>query len=72
MAMMTGMQNSNRLQAQLARMIAHEATIERRLEELIPDVSDHAEATALLTSFLTLSKDQRQALETRLQTIADY
>jgi len=52
-------------------MIALEAAIEQRIEELIPKVSDHAEATALLTGFQTLSKDQRQALETRLHTIAD-
>jgi len=68
---MTSTQNPNRLQTQLAHMIALEAAIEQRIEELIPEVSDHAEATALLTGFQTLSKDQRQALETRLHTIAD-
>jgi hypothetical protein len=52
-------------------MIALEAAIEQRLEELIPAVSAHAEVTALLTGFQTLTRDQRQALETRLQTIAD-
>ena len=68
---MTNKQNPNRLQTQLAYMIALETAIEQRLEELIPEVSDHAEATALLTGFQTLSKDQRQALETRLHAIAD-
>jgi membrane-associated protease RseP (regulator of RpoE activity) len=52
-------------------MIALEAAIEQRLAELIPEVSAHAGVTALLTGFQTLSKDQRQALETRLYTIAD-
>jgi membrane-associated protease RseP (regulator of RpoE activity) len=51
-------------------MIALEAAIEQRLEELIPEVSVHTGVTALLTGFQTLSKDQRQALETRLHTIA--
>jgi hypothetical protein len=68
---MTNTQNSDRLQTQLAHMIALEAAIEQRLEALIPEVSDHAEATALLTGFQILSKEQRQALETRLHTITD-
>lgn len=68
---MISTQYPNRLRTQLAHMIALEAAIGQRLEELIPEVSDHAEATALLTGFQTLSKDQRQALETRLHTIAD-
>lgn len=65
------MHTPNRLQTQLAHMIALEGAIEQRLEKLIPKVSDHTEATALLTGFHTLSKNQRQALETRLFTIAD-
>ena len=68
---MTSPQNPNRLQTQLAHMIALEAAIERRLEELIPEVSAHAGVTALLTGFQTLTRAQRQALETRLQIIAD-
>lgn len=64
-------QNVNRLQTQLAYMIALEVAIEQKLEELIPEVSDHAGATALLTSFQTLTRAQRQALETRHQDIAD-
>jgi hypothetical protein len=52
-------------------MIALEAAIEKRIEKLIPEVSGHAEAMDLLTGFQTLSKDQRQALETRLHAIAD-
>jgi len=68
---MTNTQNPNRLQTQLAHMIALEVAIEQRLEELIPEVSVHAGVTALLKGFQTLTKAQRQALETRLQTIAD-
>ena len=52
-------------------MIALEAAIEQRLEKLIPEVSNYAEATAFRKGFQTLSKDQRQALEPRLHTIAD-
>ena len=68
---MTSPQNPNRLQTQLAHLIALEAAIEQRLEELIPEVSAHAGVTALLTGFQTLTRAQRQALETRLQIIAD-
>ena len=68
---MASTHNPNRLHTRLANMIALETAIEQRLEELIPKVSAHARVTALLTGFQTLSKDQRQALETRLHTIAD-
>src|SRR4030065_2921830 len=68
---MTNTQNPNRLQTQLAHMIALEVSIEQRLEELIPEESVHAGVTALLKGFQTLTRAQRQALETRLQTIAD-
>ena len=68
---MTNTQNPNRLHTQLAYMIALEAAIEQKLEELIPEVAIHAEVKALLTGFQTLSKAQRQALEIRLQTITD-
>jgi hypothetical protein len=52
-------------------MIALEAAIEQSLKELIPQVSDHHEATAILTNFQAVSKNQRQALEARLNAIAD-
>lgn len=64
------MHNPNRLQIQLANMIAIEAAIEKNLEELIFKVSAHTEATALLTGFLTTTRAQRLALENRLHTIA--
>ena len=65
----TSMQNPNRLQTQLVDMIALETAIEKKFEELIPEVSVHAGVTALLTGFQTLTRAHRQALETRLQTI---
>lgn len=68
---MTSPQIPNRLHTQLANMIALEAAIEQKLEELIPKVSVHAGVTTLLTGFHTMTKAQRQALETRLQTIDD-
>ena len=66
---MTGTQNPNRLHSHLAHMIAHETTIEHRLEALIPIVSAHHEVSVLLTNFQVLSKAQRQALEFRYQTL---
>jgi hypothetical protein len=66
---MTSRQNPNRLKTQLTHMLALETAIEQRLEELTPEVSDHAEATALLTGFHTLSRDHRRALETRLNAL---
>ena len=64
------MYDPNRLQIQLANMIAVEASIEKNLEELIPKVSAHTETTALLTGFLPTTRAQRLALEGRLNTIA--
>jgi len=68
---MTDRQGTNRLHSQLAQMIALEAAIEQRLEELIPEVSRHAEATALLNGFQSLSKGHRRALEARLLAITN-
>ena len=66
---MTITENTNRLQSHLMFMIALEATIEKKIAELLPKVSAHSGVTALLTGFLSLARDQRQALEARLQTI---
>ena len=68
---MASSQSFNRLHTQLAHMIALEADIEQSLGKLIPEVSGHAEATALLTGFQNLSWGHRQALETRLRNITD-
>lgn len=68
---MTSSQYPNRLHTQLANMVALESAIEQKLEELMPEVSIHAGVTALLKDFQTMTRVQRQALETRLQTIAN-
>jgi len=66
---MTGTQNPDRLHSHLAHMIAIETSIEHRLDVLIPEVSAHHEVSALLTNFQVLSRTQRQALESRYQTL---
>lgn len=63
---MTNTQLVSRLQKQLIHLIALEAAIERKLQDLLPEVSDHAEASTLLRDFQALPKDQRKALEGRL------
>lgn len=67
---MTSKQDRNRLQKQLVHMIALEAAIEKNLKDLIPEVSGHAQANTLLSGFLNLPRDQRKALEKRLDTLA--
>ena len=52
----------NRLQKQLAHLISLEAVIEQRLEELLLEVSDHAETTIMLSRFLDLPRNQRLVL----------
>jgi membrane-associated protease RseP (regulator of RpoE activity) len=69
--MMENAQHPNRLQKQLARLIALEAAIEQQLKKLAPAAAEHAEATALLTGFQTLPEDHRQALETRLCVLTE-
>jgi len=66
---MTNTLNQTRLLSQLAILIDHEATIEQRLDELIPAVAGHAIVRALLEGFRVMSRDHRQALETRLNTL---
>lgn len=68
---MTSLQGANRLHAHLAQMIALETSIEQQLGELILTASAHAEATALLADFQSLSKGHRHALETRLRAITN-
>ena len=63
---MTDRLNQTRLLSQLADMIALEATIVQRLEEVIPEVAGLAVVSSLLEDFRALSGDHRQALETRL------
>lgn len=66
---MTTAEKASRLQSQLVNMIALENTIDKKLGDLLPKVTSHAEVTALLTKFQSMSVDQRQALESRLQDI---
>jgi hypothetical protein len=63
--------NPNRLHKQLARLIALETAIEQKLQELLPAASEYAEASALLSGFQTLPKDQRKALEARLHILTE-
>lgn len=62
-------QDFNRLHKQLTNMIALESAIEQRLEKLMPEITEHPEATALLSGFLGMSREHRTALETRLNTL---
>jgi hypothetical protein len=68
---MTMTLNQSRLLSHLANMIALEAAIELRLDELIPKVAGHEIASTLLADFRALSRDHRQALETRLTALTD-
>lgn len=66
---MTTVEKANRLQSHLIYMVALENAIDQKLGDLLPNVTLHAEVTALLTKFQLIAVDQRQALETRLQEI---
>ena len=68
---MTIIENPNRLHAQLVTMIVLEVAIAEKLNQLIPLVSEHVGAGTLLTEFQSLPREHRQALETRLNEIAD-
>jgi len=68
---MSSAQNLNRLQKQIVHLIALEATIERKLEELIPLASEYDQATTLLSGFQSLPREQRQALEKRLDFLTE-
>lgn len=68
---MEDVQQFNRLHKQLVHLIALEAAIEQKLGELVPAVSDNVEATTLLSGFLSLPRDQRKALQTRLLSLTE-
>jgi hypothetical protein len=53
---MTKTLNQTRLLSQLANMIALEAAIVQRLEEVIPKVAGHAVVSSLLEGFRALSR----------------
>ena len=52
-------------------MIALEKAIDKKIESLLPEVTSHSEATALLTSFQSMAAGQMHALENRLQNISN-
>lgn len=62
-------EKANRLQSHLLYMIAMENTIDQMLGDLLTKISAHAEVSALFTGFQSVAGNQRQALETRLQSI---
>jgi len=68
---MENMPYPNRLHKQLVHLIALETAIEQNLKEFLPEVSNHTEATALLNSFLDLPRDQKKALEERLNFLSE-
>ncbi len=68
---MTNTQTPKRIHRQMADMVALEAAIEQALGELIPEVSNHSEVTAIFKDFHAMTKGHLQALTARLQTVAD-
>ena len=64
-------ETANRLQSHLANMIALELAIDKKLGNLLPEVTSHAEVTALLTKFQSMAAEQMHALEHRLQCIGN-
>lgn len=68
---MKNSQTPNRLHRQMADMVALESAIEQALGELIPEVSNHSEVTAIFKDFHAMTKGHLQALTARLQTVAD-
>lgn len=68
---MTIAEKTNRLQSHMADMIALEMAIDKKLGSLLPEVTSHAEVTALLTKFQSMAAEQKHALENRLQHIGN-
>ena len=68
---MTNSQTPNRLHRQMADVVALEAAIEQALGELIPEVSNNSEVTAVFKDFRAMTQGHLQALTTRLQTVSD-
>lgn len=68
---MTTAKKANRLQSHLANMIAIEMAIDKKLGNLLPEVTSHAEVTALLTKFQSMAAEQKHALENRLLYIGN-
>ena len=60
---------ANELQQRAAEMVILESQIEEALDQRLNEVRDHAEAAEAVKRFKTMVKDQRAALQARLQSI---
>ena len=60
---------ANEWQQRAAEMVILESQIEEALDQRLNEVRDHAEAAEAITRFKTMVKDQRAALQARLQSI---
>lgn len=61
----------NRLHQQMADLVALEGGIEKTLEQQSKVVVAYPDGVAVIQEFLQLARSHRQALETRLNTVAD-
>jgi len=64
------MTTPSRLHHHMAQMVALEACIEKTLDQLSKQASDHPDVAALVRSFHEMSATQRQTLEARLHAVA--
>ncbi len=64
------MTTPSRLHRHMAQMVALEASIEKTLDQLSKQASDHPDVAALIRSFHEMSGAQRLTLEARLQAVA--
>lgn len=60
---------ANELQQRAADMVILESQIEEALDQRLKEVQDHAEAAEAVKGFQAMVKDQRQALQARLESI---
>ncbi len=64
------MTTPNRLHRHMAQMVALEASIEKTLDQLSKQASDHPNVATLVRSFNKMSGAQRQTLDARLHAVA--
>ena len=60
---------ANELQQRAADMVILESQIEEALDQRLKEVQDHAETAEAVKGFQAMVKDQRQALQARLESI---
>ena len=60
---------ANELQQRVADMVTLESQIEETLDQRLKEVQDHAESAEVVKRFQTMVKDQRVALQARLQSV---